>query len=247
MKPLKFGMLICMLVLVQGCNDPYDPIIGPRNPRQGAEHYLEKRNDIDEFEKHRLLNYQPCSPVTLRLLSTAKSREVRSLVAGNYGTPLDVLQLLANDSEPGVRQAVATNPNISRELLIKLKGDPDYNVRWIVPVNKNWLPEDLRQMYEEKFANKNLLARNPSTPQDILLKFAKSHDPIIQLDLAINPSITDDIAREILNANANEGIKRTLASNPAISDQILIELTNDDNPNVRRFAGQFLQKRLKRK
>lgn len=140
--------IIFVSVLLSGCSlgadDPFDPSIGPRNPRPGAEAYLIGRNDISESQKKALLDLQPCTPETLQVLSEAPSREVRSLVAGNPSVDESILEKLITDKESVVRQYVASNPKAPLSILVKLKDDPDENVRWQLKRNPNWIEEEKR-------------------------------------------------------------------------------------------------------
>lgn len=118
--------------------DPFDPALGPRNPRPGAEQYLASRNDISAAEKQALLYYKPCSLAILEMLADAPSREVRALVAINPSVNEAVLTKLLNDADPSVRQYVAGNPRAPHSILLKLQADPDGNVQWSLQHNPNW-------------------------------------------------------------------------------------------------------------
>jgi hypothetical protein len=124
---------LILLILIVGCSpDAYDPVLGPRNPRPGAERFLSDRSDIPESQKQCLINIKPCSQDVLEKLAVAPSREIRSLVAANPSVNISTLEKLMSDKEPGVRQYVASNSKTPRSILIKLKGDLDENVRWQV-------------------------------------------------------------------------------------------------------------------
>lgn len=130
---VRIFTFLIFLILIAGCSsDAYDPALGPRNPRPGAERFLSGRSDIPESQKQCLLNFKPCSQDMLEKLADAPSREIRSLVAANPSANASILEKLMTDKEPGVRQYVASNPKTPRSILIKLNADPDENVRWQV-------------------------------------------------------------------------------------------------------------------
>ncbi|MCU1258540.1 MAG: hypothetical protein JWO80_1425 [Bryobacterales bacterium] len=99
-------LLIAVLIQVSCVNDPFDPVMGGRNARPGAERYLRTRMDISVMEKRALLDYRACSISVLRGLAQAPSREVRSLVAVNPAVDEDILEELSLDKDPAVRQYV---------------------------------------------------------------------------------------------------------------------------------------------
>lgn len=143
---LRMAISLALLVLLlAGCSksahDPYDPSIGPRNPRPGAERYLSGRSDISEAQKKALLDFQPCPTAILEKLADAPSREIRSLVAANPSVNESILEKLVTDPEPGVRQYIASNPNVPRSILLKLRDDPDANVKWSLQHNPEWARE----------------------------------------------------------------------------------------------------------
>lgn len=138
---MRFSIISLFIFLIVGCtfNDPYDPLMGPRNPRPGAEKYLSSRNDISDADKKCLLNFQPCSRESLKLLVDAPSREVRSLVAANLWADEAILEKLIRDKDSGVRQYVASNPKTPKSILLKLQNDTDKNVKWSLEQNPNWI------------------------------------------------------------------------------------------------------------
>lgn len=134
-----FCILITVTIAQMGCqSDPFDPWLGPRNPRPAALRYLLERHDIREAEKTALLNYQPCSERTLTQLADAPAREVRFLVAVNSAANQAILEKLAADKDPAVRQGVAANRKTPRALLVTLARDPNKFVRFQATHNPSW-------------------------------------------------------------------------------------------------------------
>lgn len=234
--------LIFLLFLVGCTNDPFDPVIGPRNPRAGAERYLQARTDIQQEQKKAFLDSQQCPVEVLRALSTAPSREVRALVAANPSTDPPLFEKLIHDPEPAVRQYVALNPNAPHAILIELKKDPNQNVRWGLPGNPNWSSEEIRQMYENKVTSPEIFARNPSTPIRILEELANSENYNVRTSLANNPSINETIVKRLAQ-NGNPSVRLMLTYNKATSLEVLQSLTKDSDENVRRYAVDWLRRR----
>lgn len=137
---MKIFLLGLAMIFLGGCtiNDPYDPLMGPRNPRPGAEKYLLNRNDISEAQKTALLSFQACSRETLHVLVDAPSREVRSLIAGNPSADESILEKLVHDKESGVRQYIAGNQKAPVSILLKLQKDENENVKWSLEHNPSW-------------------------------------------------------------------------------------------------------------
>ena len=133
--------IIILLGALAACSaDPYDPALGPRNPRPAAELYLSSRTDIADPDKKALLDFQPCSLNVLKALSEAPEREIRSLVAANPSADESILTQLSSDQEPAVRQYVASNPVTPARILARLAADPNENVRWQVTNRKSQKP-----------------------------------------------------------------------------------------------------------
>ncbi|MEO8206848.1 MAG: hypothetical protein ABI615_11755 [Chthoniobacterales bacterium] len=240
--------LIMSVLLVCGCSkgplDPYDPIIGPRNPGPGAEKYFRGRTDIAESEKTALLSRRACSPEFLMEMVRVPSREVRSFVASNPSINAAVIEILLTDAEPGVRQYLAGNPTTPRPVLLKLRLDPDPNVQYGLPRNPNWSADDIRKMYEDKSAVPSVIAANPSTPSDLLEELGKSSDYNIRIALANNPSIPDATAW-FLAAQKDVSVRTMLTYNPGVGKDVLEILARDSDPGVSRRAAIYLYKKTK--
>ena len=125
--------------LIPSASDPYDPLMGPRNPREAAAHYLRARSDIADVEKSALLDSKPCSVDVLSMLIDSPAREVRSLVAINPSVTESISRKLSSDPDTGVRQYVASNIHTSFAVLSLLRSDTNENVRWSLEHNPAWL------------------------------------------------------------------------------------------------------------
>jgi hypothetical protein len=236
------GLAIGSSLFLGGCNaDPYDPVIGPRNPKPGAMKYLATRTDLKETDKQAILNLQPCQPTLLAALADAPSREVRSLIAENPSMDPETLGKLLKDREPGVRAYLGLNPNTPRWALLQLRNDPDPNVKWGIARNPNWTQEDLLGMYEQKTASPILIAGNPSTPKDLLQELSKSKDHGVQIALANNPSIDVVIVQRLVE-EGDSATKKMLVDNPATPRDVVEALAKGSDPDVGQFAKAFLKK-----
>ena len=236
--------LICCVLCMTGCwGDPDDPLIGPRNPKPGAERFFAGRSDIPGDQKAALLDYQPCSLEFLAEMAIAPSREVRSLVAANPSINQTIVEMLIKDKEPGVRGYLAGNRSVPRPVLLRLREDPNETVRWMLPGNPNWTEDDIREMYSESTTSWGRIARNPSAPSDILDKLSSSTDYNTLINLANNPSIPESVAL-ILAKQKDASIRTMITYNPATPVAVLESLTKDSDQNVRRYASLHLQRRL---
>ena len=224
-----------LLLCLPACN-PYNPLMGGRDPLPGAERHLSTRNDISPADKLAVLGSKPCPPGVLAQLAESPSREVRSLVAANPSVDAATLEKLLRDKEPGVRGFIAMNEQAPHSILLKLMSDPDYHVRWMLPGNPRWRPDEIREMYarmcrEEMtsrpaFTSPSVFAGNPNTPPDILVKLSGDDSYFVQAALAGNPSIPPTAAKRLANSR-EPSIRRMLASNKAIPENLRRKLGSD--------------------
>ncbi len=241
---MKRLLIICVFFIAGCSSDPYDPVLGPRSPRPGAERYFAGRNDLPQDQKTALLEYQPCSQEFLAQLVDAPSREVRSLVAANPSINENIIEKLMHDKEAGVRSYLAGNQKVPRSVLLRLRADPDFNVRWGLPGNPNWTADDIRQMYRDRVTSPSVIARNPSAPSDVLEELCNSTDYNVRGALANNPSISRSVVLTLAKQNKSS-IRIMLTYNPATPDDVLQMLTKDHDPDVCRYALLYLQRRAK--
>jgi hypothetical protein len=108
------------------------------------------------------------SPEWLRKLAQDKNHRIRCYVAGNLATPIDVLEILAddpyhNDGSYYVRQRVAANPITPVNILLKLSRDSSC-------------------FYE--------IVRNPNTPTNILEELLTNKNYYNIRSMASNPYST---------------------------------------------------------
>jgi hypothetical protein len=238
---LVLFIAVCITMVLYWSSDPFDPPIGPRNPRSGAERYLRTREDVAPDQRTALMAYRPVPLDLLRTLASAPSREVRAYVAASPSADSSILRRLAHDPDPAVRGYVAANPRTSHSLLVELRQDADRIVQWGLPGNPNWSGEEIRQMYREG-ASPTVIARNASAPQDLLEELARSQDYGIRSALVGNPAITEAIAQQLAE-DAHHDIRLRLTYNPATPLAVLTKLAADGDDRVRRYAAEQIRKR----
>jgi hypothetical protein len=243
MRAVALFLLVSLgiMMVLYGISDPFDPPIGPRNPRPGAERYLRTRGEVSPEERTALMAFRPLPPDLLRRLASAPSREVRAYVAASPSADSSILRSLLHDSEPAVRGYLATNPRTPHALLVELGNDPDENVRWGLPGNPNWTGEEIRQMYRQG-ASRTVIARNASSPPDLLEELARSDDYGVRSALVGNPSISESIAMRLAQ-DPRDDIRLRLTYNSATPFAVLTTLAADRDGKVRRYAAEQLRKR----
>ena len=72
--------------------------------------------------------------------------EMRSWVAHNKTVPLEILKVLAKDTDPAVRAAVANKRKLDKELFEVLSRDPDEVVRQRIAYNKKTPAEIIERL-----------------------------------------------------------------------------------------------------
>lgn len=227
---------------LMGCTgDAFDPWLGPRLPREGAERYLAKRPDISDFDKHEFLSERPIAPALLADLARSPAREVRAYVAMNPATSADTLVALAADPDIGVRQYTAPHPSLPRSALQRLFADPSVLVRDATLASPLWSADELWSLYRQgRYAH--YIADNPNAPAALLMEIAHSGrgSPMLHYQLARSPQITPEIEAFVL-ASGTE--KPTLLSNPRLSCPTLLSLAKDPEPLIAQHARETIELR----
>lgn len=106
-----------------------------------ADEFSRLRRSIDPDEYGRAAREEATAKVWLEVI--ARYPDMREWVAHNKTVPLQILAVLARDSDRRVRQAVAMKRKLSRELFEQLASDQEATVR-------------------------STIAGNPKTPNEIL-------------------------------------------------------------------------------
>ena len=77
-----------------------------------------------------------------------------------------------------------------------------------------------------------LLAKNSSTPTDVLERLATSHDRVVRHSVASHPG-TPDATREGLSADPDEGVRRAVAESDVTPPPLLASMSADPSSVVR--------------
>lgn len=236
------GFVLAGAGALSGCmNDAFDPWLGPRRPREGAERYLAARPDLSDVDKHRLLDMQPIAPALLAELARSSPREVRAYVAMNPATPADTLAMLAADPDVGVRQYLAPHPRLPRPQLQQLLADPSPLVRGAALASPSWSAEALWTLHRQGH-DRAAIARNPNAPAELLMALTHGPpSPMLSYQLARSPQLTPEIEAFVLaQREAGSTAKLTLLDNPRLSCPTLERLAGDPDPQVAQRAQRHL-------
>ena len=106
---------------------------------------------------------------------------MRSGVAFNELTPIEVLIKLSEDKHPEVLSGVAGNESTPFEVLNKLSKNGDAYVRDSVAANKSTPPEILKKMCKDVNDVRLELAQNPSLPLDSLIVLIGDIEPEVRI------------------------------------------------------------------
>lgn len=181
---------------------------------------LEQLADDKQVDVRRAIARQINNPAILKRLSADES--IKSSVADNPNTPIDLLSELAADNNSYIRQVVASNPNASLDILSKLAEDDSWDVRKAV-------------------------AENPSSSQDILLllsydshfeiQHASNHNPNIHPSVkeTLRLAQASDTSKEKLSQLALcsiEDVRIAVASNPNTPSETLEQLANSEYSRI---------------
>jgi hypothetical protein len=242
--PRLAGLVLAGAAALAGCmGEAFDPLLGPRRPKEGAERYLATRPDLSEFDKQRLIEGRPIAPALLADLARSPSREVRAFVAVNPATPPDTLAALAADRDIGVRQYLAPHPRLPRPQLDKLLADPSALVRDAAIASPSWSVEELWAMQRQGL-DRAAIASNPNAPADLLMALSRGPaSPMLNYRLARSPRITPEIEALVLAEKSDDTGKLTLLNNPRVSCATLRRLTQDSAVHIARAARFTLERR----
>lgn len=228
-------LILCFLIVGVGCN-------APPNHLPGATRHLNRRADIPELEKKRLLNQESCSMEVLRTLALSSSEDVRCHVALNSNADEAILTKLSNDESAAVRQCVGLNKKTSRRILKSLLSDPDPSTRRALTSNPNWTASEIRGFYQQNPEWASTIARNPSASPDLLKELTYGSDHNVLSGLARNPSIPPYVINRIAT-DPNPTLRMMLADNEKLPIEVLKKLAKDSDERVRKFSIEQLEER----
>ncbi len=120
--------------------------------------------------------------------------------------------------------------------------DADMGARWAVAKNPHTPQEVLISLAKDDVnLVRALVATNPMTPSNILEKFF-SDEKIVRDGLSGNPSTPIKILKILAN-DADKMVRMRLAENSSATDEMLQELSQDRDPNVAKAAETKLGER----
>lgn len=163
-------------------------------------------------------------------LASHDNRGVRSLTAESDRCPLECLAVLARDSEDLVRAAAAGNPRLPEDILLGLALDESSRVReaaiscdrlppeWVQslhhPPEERLLrartqedAQELRVLAEDSDERVRVaVARNASTPSDVLMKLASDESVRVQVACVRHPSTPPETALALARKALGDGV-----------------------------------------
>ena len=189
---------------------------------------------------------------TLRLLAADADYDVRSAVAAHPGVARSVLTRLAGDSVVQVRRAVVQKAELPAVALDGLLLDDDNDVREAALTHPNLgphsrqladalargmtiPPQRLRRFSKGPQLARQLVARHPYCPPDLLDELAGDASWQVREDVARHPNIGSATAAR-LAGDSDRDVRRAIAVNRATPGTSLAELVNDGDEMVRRHA-----------
>lgn len=203
---------------------------------------------LEQIAKHpdemvrRVLTDNPDLPLSISLeLIRDPSVLVRSALAHKRykrQTPVQVLELLANDESPRVKELVAGNSDTPLKILVKLANDSNREVKAKVAGNLNTPTAVLERLgLEEGIFN----ARNPNTPGSVLAKAVSQMGGDELVDFLKYPVLNSQMPASTLEQLANSknnSIRYQVAEHPNTPASALEKLAGDSySPTTRTVAS----------
>lgn len=116
-----------------------------------------------------------------------------------------------------------------------------YHIRRVVAGNPNTPEQVLIRLANDPLpAIRRRVAENPRTPIKVLLELAQNPHSEVRLAVAENANTPPDIL-VILADDEDLDVRYGVAENPHMPEEILLKLSEDDNPYVRCRAMKTLQ------
>ena len=118
--------------------------------------------------------------VILKKLSKDEEESVRSAVASNQNTSVEIFDKLSKDEKERVRDSVASNKNTSVEILDKLANDESKFVRYSVAENPNTSSEILDKLSNDNDRIRSRVVYNPNTSLETLNKLSNDESEYVR-------------------------------------------------------------------
>jgi hypothetical protein len=103
-----------------------------------AAEFFRLRESHEPEEYHRAAHDEASTDIWIEVID--QRPDMRFWVAQNKTVPIEVLEILASDSDPNVRDMVARKRKITEVIALRLADDPDETVRAALAVNKKLPP-----------------------------------------------------------------------------------------------------------
>ena len=200
----------------------------------------------------------PNTPIDL-LEKLAKISSAKSFVAQNPNVTIEILEDLSESDNQEIQLAVVKNHKSTFEILTKLASrSKDYKI--LIPiVENNNTPERVKSTILEglsvisKLEIRKYVANNRSTPQNILLKWAKSHKfyklhhliaknsntPVMALDIIAKKFCSKKVFKNLIkNTNTSGEILEFLYKNKKYLDTYFYSRTSTNmknHPNIPKY------------
>jgi hypothetical protein len=156
------------------------------------------------------------------------SRFVRHAAAENLSTTPIQLARLAKDPEPLIREAVARNVNTPHQVLSDLAEEDDETIRVGVAGNPSTDGSTLRRIHNPNprgdMAAQTALAKNPSTPSDVVMACLESKNEGIRVAALSSPHIQSRHLDEVMQTGSEAERVAAIRSPATTRDHVLAGL-----------------------
>lgn len=174
-----------------------------RTPLPALRELLDDRMDA---VKHTAAQHGALLEADLRRLAGHQDREMRRIVATRHDTPVDVLDVLANDRALAVAEAVGRNSAASPDALHRVtQRTHDQWTRKAIASNPRTRPDDLVYLLEHgDHATHRTMAKRSCVPE-VLHRLAQCDDALLRAALVTNEALpTSALAVMPLEASVAE-------------------------------------------
>ncbi len=176
--------------------------------------YLGERG-VDAELIQRLTAHQPLTADELHRLLQFDHIPTLHLVASNPGLAPHHIRRLAEHDSFEVRTGVALNPNTPLEVLMAMRTPGQYTTVNDTLARNPLLPAELlREMYAAGEIDPVNIAMNPNCPAEIMRDILSSGSDTARTWLATNPNLPEDVMAS-LAADESVGVHRHVQRNEA--------------------------------
>ena len=228
MKPPRSSVLLLLLPLFAGCNEP------PLYETHTHEFLQAQGVSSDLIEK--LTTRQPLTSDEAEEISRYEHIGVLHLLGENSGTPQAIIDRLARHSNFEVRTGVAANPSVPLALLLSLRTPGAYTTVNAAIARNPRLPQAIiREMHKNGEANSLDFGMNPNCPPELMREIAANWDSFTRGELAQNQNIPEDVIHTLAQ-DKSEDVRMRLTFNPNLPEDVVEMLARDHSQLVRDHA-----------